>query len=285
MQPPRVPRPRISSSNGDFSSPVLAPWTASGYAANARVEKYDVSGVGANAAYGCEPGGASGRPPFPPHVLQQAGVIAVPIEHELSLDIAAKLSLLSVTATRADGDGLSWTAEDRERHLPRSSARAPSARGSVRASSPAQAGTQTLRIEIDYQGLVRPNMSPRVWVDNVQLLRATRPSFSMRGERRLGTKIEFWLEGTPSSAFVLFLAGAPAPTPLAIPGILGTFELDLLTTLPLLSGALDAQGAFAQSFAIPQVSGFAGLPLRWQALEFGKQTPSLGPSSLQAFYN
>jgi hypothetical protein len=269
--------------NGNFATTALSPWTASGYAGTPLVERYDCAGQGADFCYGCSPGGQTGYAPFPPHAIQQSGILAVPVEHEFSIDIACQLSLLSVTAARPTVT-VYLDQQQLAQHQFLPSNLNPKRRRLCARFVPNSAGLKTLRVEIDYQGLVQ-RQSPRVWVDNVQLRRATRPSFSMKGERRLGSKIEFWLQGTAGAPFVIFLAAGPAPTAIPLPGILGFLELDLFTMQPILSGAIGPRGEYSQSILIPKLSGIAGLPLHWQAAEFGSQGPSLGPSSLQAFYN
>ncbi len=224
--------------NGNFSGSTLAPWTASGFAGTPQVETYNTSGTGVSHCYALNPGGQSGRPPFPPHVLKQTGIVFVPLLHELSFDLAATIPPMSMTAAvpkvevfvgkqRIYSKSFTWRGPNPKR-----------LRACIR-YTPTIPGQKDLSFEFSFAGLVRANFTPRVFIDNIDLRRANNPTFCMQGERRLGAAIEFAVTGTPLAAFVVFLSPKLSAQPIPVPGATGAFRLVVVTFVPILVGSLD----------------------------------------------
>lgn len=270
--------------NGDFSANTIAPWKASGFALNPALEKLNTSGTGTSVAYACNPGGQSGRPPFPPHVIQQVNMLLLPVVHELSFDMAVVMPQFSLTPLTPTVEAFLGKRRLYSMSFPLTGKSPRRMRACVRFPQTI-AGIETLRIEINWASVARANFTPRVYIDNVRLWHAGSPTFCIDGERRLNSAMQFRVVGSPSSAFVIFLAAKLAPKPLSFPGITGMFRLDLLTLFPILNGVTNTQGEFKITLPVPKVPGLGGLPLYWQGVEITTTGASFGLESLQGFYD
>ena len=270
--------------NGDFSATTIAPWTSSGFALNPGLEKFNTSGTATSVAYANNPGGRTGPPPFPPHILQQGKILLVPVVHELSFDLAAFIPRISFTAAVPKVEVFIDKLRIFTMTFSRIGVNPRRLRPCIR-FTPTITGVKTLRFEFSWAGVARASFTPRVYLDNVSLRRTSNPTFCIRGERRLGTTVEFGVQGSPKAAFVIFLAAKLAARPLAIPGIAGLFRLDLSTVLPILSGTTDRNGAFTVRLPIPKIPGLGGKPLFWQGIEITNSAASFGLESLQGFYD
>jgi len=125
--------------------------------------------------------------------------------------------------------------------------------------------------------------SPRVYIDNVDLRLARSPMFCIRGERKIGGKTSFEVEGTANAAFVVFVSTNQI-APIQVPGIQGAFELDPTSLAVFLNGVLDASGKFQLSATLPNITILNGLKLYWQALGVSTGGASLGWAYQTAFY-
>ncbi|MCB9883684.1 MAG: hypothetical protein H6832_17310 [Planctomycetes bacterium] len=268
--------------NGDFGGATIAPWTVSGYAINPGLTRDDVDGTGVSQCYAARPGYQT-APPASPFVLQQP-VTLVPLDYELTLDVAHVGSLLSpslamgriqVFVGNQQVASFQFTATRQPRVLQR--------RRLCAIFKPPTTGSSTLRVELFYTSKATTT-SPQLLVDNVDVRLARNPMFCVTGERALGQTVSLDLVGSPSAVFVVLLSNSELPQPISIPGFKGQLGLGLQVLLPVLSGALDTSGAFQQSLLVPNVAGIAGVPLYWQALEVTTSAKSLGWHSQQAFY-
>ena len=268
--------------NGDFEGKSLAPWSVSGHAYQPQVESYDTAGRGPSASFACSPGLQSNTSPQNPLVLSQGGIVATPLLHELSFDLAVFVKPTIFSARLPQIDVFLGNSKLPAPQVAFTRPNPKRLRACVR-FTPTVAGATALRFSISYQGLANSN-APRVYLDNVSLRRATNPSFCMQGERKLGGSTQLQVDGSPSAAFVIFLAAGASPAPIPLPGFIGALEIDPLTAQPFVSGALDASGTWSQKLTIPNLTGLAGIPIHWQGLEVGAMGASFGVPSVMAFY-
>lgn len=268
--------------NGDFSATTIAPWTASGYALNPGLTKFNVDGTGSSQCYAARPGGQGG-PPFLPHKLEQP-VNWLPVSYDLTIDVAHVASLLSVSLVQGQVQVFAGSQSVSSFRFTVSRLRRTTQRVRLCARfKPTTIGRGTLRIELGYQGNAT-STSPQLLIDNVDLRRSRDARFCILGDRILGQQVGFEVTGAPAAAFLVLLSPSELPNPIKIPGIDGEFALGLQVLIPFLQGALDSGGSFKVNLPIPNLSGLSGTRLYWQALQIATSGASLGWHSQQAFY-
>jgi len=272
--------------NGDFSSQ-LTGWTGSGpgqLIGTNGLTSYDVNAQGSNACFGMRPGGNSYNPPHAPYKLTTSvQPMITSLYYEVNLDVA-------VTTPNANAQGgiiEVWIAGKKVAEWTRfvGSIKAGSYRDRLcgRFQYTGPAGKQTVEFHIARPRYIWSSRTPVFYIDNISLQRTNDPVVCWVGERAIGTSMTIAIHGEASAAVALFIAGKNI-NPISIPGITGSWELDLASFAFLMSGALNTSGTLSASVPIPNVSALAGKPLWWQGLQIGKNGASLSRSYNVAVY-
>lgn len=267
--------------NGDFSSATLAPWTTTGFGLSPGVTQLDVDGTGLSRCYSVIPGGMTNAGPFPPHKLMQPMTL-IPIDYALSFDLSQGGAALSIAPAAPRIRVLVGT-QVVTQYVFRAVRRTLRRERICLTFRPLVAGPTNFTIEFEYRAAARAT-GYRFAVDNIDLRLARQPQFCIRGERILGNAASFEISGAASSATVLFLSPARAPTPITISGWTGQLELDLRSLIVFFAAPLDTSGAFQVSLPVPRLNSLAGVPLHWQAVQITNATKGFGWASQQAFY-
>ena len=261
-------------SNGDFEKG-MAGWTGNGTGGSPGIYTEDLTGLGKSQAFAVYPG--ISVLPVNPYTITQSVPLQAGAEYEFSADIMSqaqykdslgplvevKIGSASVYQWQRFSTGIQ-AGTYREKLVAR-----------IR---PTVTGTQAFKIEFQRPLHVYTTTTPRIFIDNIQLRLAARPSIGVAGDRLLGLPMAVWMEGTPSALGLLFVSARRLPTPIRVPGFVGTWELGLSSTLLVLAGPLHAQlGTWKASIQVPKDTNLLGKSLYWQGIEVGK-TWSIGPA-------
>jgi hypothetical protein len=260
--------------NGSFTPPVLTPWVASGPGWTPGLQNFDTDGTGTSQCYAVSPSNSA-------HVLKQT-VTAVPTKLEVTIDLAVTNLPLAISPAMPIVTIFFGKQQIASQTWPFSRLSPKRRRLCAQFQSTAVGQTEFI-IQMTWAGNATAG-SPRVYIDNVDLRPARSPMFCIRGERQLGGKTSFEVEGTASAAFVVLVAPSVI-TPIQIPGIQGALELDPTSFAVFVSGALNSSGTFQLGAALPNIPALAGVRLYWQALEASTAGASLGWAYPTAFYN
>lgn len=252
--------------NGSFTGS-LSPWVMGGaYSVNPGWEAgVDVTGMGASDSFGCGAGGQVTPSPYPPNTIEQQILVVQGLTYEFRCD-ASGWRPLAPTVGNADM-GTIWVEVDNvevARHAFGNYVVQFTKRAQICGRfSPATTGMVTLRINFQRAYLANSN-TPRVNIDNVSIRDVIGPTYWVAGNRKVGTTVTHKVRGTPNASFATFVAVAEAPG-LPFPGIAGTFNLDLATTVMVQFGLLDGAGAADTPYTIPNDPLFLQYPLWYQA--------------------
>ena len=242
--------------NGDFSQG-LTGWTQTGWADQPRVESFDTNGLGASAAFGCNPGNNQ----TPTLMLEQQIIVVPGVPLEYYIDVAC-------SASGFNNDGGQVELRLAGRSMGAHAFGMVSAAGVYRTvicgrHVATASGMQPLQIVISrtFAGLF--GRTPRVYVDNMSLDLAPGPTFCMTGDRKLGSTVSLDVGGDAGARFVVFVAPQRLASGIVLGGI-GTWWLEPTTTVQLLAGTLDNMGAFTTTFPLPRDPALHQVPLWFQ---------------------
>lgn len=264
--------------NGSFTG-TLAPWVMGGaYSVNPGLDAaFDTTGMGVSESFGCSAGGQVTPAPYPPNTIEQSIMVIQGLTYEFRADAAGSRQN-APTVGNAD-IGTIWAEVDNVEV-------ARFAFGSYTVSSlpggeikraqivgrftPTTTGLVTLRISFERRYLANTS-TPRVNIDNVSVRDVVGPTYWIAGNRKIGTTVSHEVRGAVNALYGTFVALGENPVGAQFPGVNGLFYLDFATTVTMVLGLTDANGAATFSSAIPNDPIFLSMPLYYQAGTWGTQ--------------
>ncbi len=263
--------------NGDFEKGMTG-WTTSGEGGWPSVVSADLMGLGKSKAFSVYPGAKRFNPNNPPYVLKQKITIIPKVEYEFTADV---MSLAQSNNQRGGSvevkiGGVSVFKWGRFSGAIK--------KGTYREKIAGRFTQQKVgKVDIEIQIQRRlftytKNMTPRLFIDNIKLAMAPRPSVFIVGDRKIGGTLDLQAIGTPKGFVGVFIAPKLLTRGIPVFGFRGKWELNFGFVVYLLAGALDSKtGRFQAKLPIPNNKNLLGNPLYWQGFEISPN-PSLGPT-------
>jgi hypothetical protein len=265
------------TTNGSFTG-TLAPWVMGGaYSVNPGLEiGWDTTGMGASDSFGVNAGGQVTPPPYAPNWIEQPILVVQGLTYEFRCD-ASGARPNAPTVNNADIGTITIEVDNVQiaQHAFANYTVGQIKRAQIGARfTPTTTGTVNLRIYFERRYLGGAS-NPRMNIDNVSVRDAVGPTFWVQGNRMLGANVTYEVRGTPGALFATMAALALSPAPIPIPGVAGSYMLDLVGSVGLVIGTLDAGGANSIAWTVPNVPLLLQYPIYYQAGMFDT-APSIG---------